>query len=365
MSQRDSVPDDLKLWRAAVVPVEPDLQEACRPATVQAIRQAMTRTQKARTRQRWLRGALLAAGVAAMGAGIFFVASSPRQDVANNTKTSSAVVEARARVETGSAEITRASEHHVLSGDRSMALNAGDVVRVGKAGSLVVTLPDAGSSEWHEGSVLDVREIGAKRQGFNLRRGHVAVQIPVDAPHRHLVVGTPHVDVVVVGTVFDVSVFEEAGEQVTEVSVQRGHVDLTRKGRTVAHLAAGQSWSSRSLKTARTERPKDEPRRVVKRTTPPEVEASSLREQNALYRAALDARNAGRDDRAVALLSQLLSQFPQSPLAQEAKVERFRALRRLGRDDEASQAARRYLAEYGDGFARDEAREAALPSTSE
>jgi hypothetical protein len=329
----------------------------------------MVRAQRARTQQRWLRRALVAAMVGAMGAGAFFVASVQSQHAPSPSQITVAAVEMRAHAQTGSTEIARAEQRHVLTGERSMALSAGDVIRVGARGSLMVMLPHAGSSEWHAGSVLDVREVEEQRQGFNLRQGHVAIDIPADAPPRHLVVTTPHADIVVVGTVLDVSVMQEDQEKVTEVSVQRGHVDVVRQGRTIASLSAGESWSSRRVapvggSATETDETADTPEKATPRLAAKQAEASTLREQNRLYRAALDARNAGRDEQAVALLSQLLTQYPTTPLAQEAKVERLRALRRLGRSEEASQAARRYLAEHGDGFARDEARDAALPSAS-
>jgi hypothetical protein len=56
----------------------------------------------------------------------------------------------------------------------------------------------------------------------------------------------------------------------------------------------------------------------------------------------------------------LLQRFPGSPLVPDARVERFRALQRLGRTEEAARSARQYLAEQPDGFAREEARDVAL-----
>ena len=369
MSQRDSIPDDLKLWRAAGVPLDPELRDAYRPATVLAIKRAMDRAQRLRGRQRWLRGALVAAVVGLVGTGALLFATSWADVNPPDSGEAAVVVEARAQVQKGTAEITRNQERHVLSGKRSIALSAGDFVHVGAQGSLVVALPHHGVSKWRADTDLDVGEVQAERQTFNLRRGHVAVEIPPDSPPRHLVVSTPHVDVVVVGTIFDVSVIEEGGESVTEVRVQRGHVKLTHAGRTVANLAAGEFWSSRKPEPAAAEpsEPQETDDSVAVATRAPTAaqnDASTLKEQNRLYRAALDARNAGGDELAVSLLSQLLQQYPTSPLAQEAKVERFRALRRLGRTNEASEAARHYLAEYGNGFARKEAREAALPAPS-
>jgi hypothetical protein len=51
-----------------------------------------------------------------------------------------------------------------------------------------------------------------------------------------------------------------------------------------------------------------------------------------------------------------VTRYPASPLAQEAHVERFRALERMGRHSAAVSAARLYLVAYPNGFARDEAK---------
>jgi outer membrane protein assembly factor BamD (BamD/ComL family) len=85
-----------------------------------------------------------------------------------------------------------------------------------------------------------------------------------------------------------------------------------------------------------------------------------LAEQNRLLAAAMDASRASDDRRAIALLGDLLARYPSSPLAQEAEVQRFRALARSGDRREAARRARQYLAAYPNGFAREEAKTVAL-----
>jgi hypothetical protein len=58
----------------------------------------------------------------------------------------------------------------------------------------------------------------------------------------------------------------------------------------------------------------------------------------------------------------LLRKYPNGPLAPEARVERFRALKRLGEEEAAAREAKKYLLENQDGHARDEARELVLPA---
>jgi outer membrane protein assembly factor BamD (BamD/ComL family) len=88
--------------------------------------------------------------------------------------------------------------------------------------------------------------------------------------------------------------------------------------------------------------------------------SSTLPEENRLFRLAVDARNRGDDSTAVRYFGHLLSKYPKCALAQEAKVEQFRALKRLGRNRDAAREARRYLVEHSNGFAEEEARDVAL-----
>ena len=90
-------------------------------------------------------------------------------------------------------------------------------------------------------------------------------------------------------------------------------------------------------------------------TSAPTVSASQLAEQNRLMQSAQDARAHGDPTRALSLLNDLLQRFPDSPLAQAARVERFRSLEQSGQHAAATVEARKYLADYPQGFARDEA----------
>jgi hypothetical protein len=59
-------------------------------------------------------------------------------------------------------------------------------------------------------------------------------------------------------------------------------------------------------------------------------------------------------------IERLIDQYPDSLLMQEARVEHFRLLHRLGRSSEAAREARNYLGDYHAGYAREEARGLAL-----
>jgi TolA-binding protein len=88
-------------------------------------------------------------------------------------------------------------------------------------------------------------------------------------------------------------------------------------------------------------------------------DTSTLAEENRLMQAALAARRAGQNARAVQLLTELLTSHPGSPLAQNAEVERFRALLRSGDQQSAARQANAYLSQYPNGMAADEARKLA------
>jgi outer membrane protein assembly factor BamD (BamD/ComL family) len=92
---------------------------------------------------------------------------------------------------------------------------------------------------------------------------------------------------------------------------------------------------------------------------------STLTAENELYRRAVSSVRGSDDSRAVGLLDTFLVRFPRSPLAQNAEVERLRALERLGRHDAAVHAAQQYLSAYPRGFASEEARRLLAPAGTE
>lgn len=97
-------------------------------------------------------------------------------------------------------------------------------------------------------------------------------------------------------------------------------------------------------------------RSAVERPSP--ADDPELAMQNRLFADAMNARARGDLAGAVRLLDRLLRRYPASVLGEDARVERFRALARLG-DARAAGAARGYLAAYPGGFARGEARQVA------
>ena len=116
-----------------------------------------------------------------------------------------------------------------------------------------------------------------------------------------------------------------------------------------ASSAAARRLESGSARQASAASRESEPRAAAD-------EDRELAAVNELFAEAKRARREHRDADALAACQKLLAKFPHSVLAQEAAVERFRALARLGRSAEARHFATRYLASYPNGFAAAEAR---------
>jgi hypothetical protein len=99
------------------------------------------------------------------------------------------------------------------------------------------------------------------------------------------------------------------------------------------------------------------PKPTRPRSTPAKLaEESTLAQENVLLRRALASSHGGDDELAVSLHESLITRYPRSPLAQNAELERLRALARLGDVGATRSAARRYLTRYPDGMGADEAR---------
>ncbi len=295
---------------------------------------------------------------------------------------------ARLSVRSGSVALAHGSvpERPVQSAQR---LDAGDRVRTGKDGRARVRMHSGTDVEMSPVTELTMgaEVAGWRSESVDLARGRVDVNVPQLPRGAAFEVVTPDASVSVRGTRFTVIVEPGAGGSLeTEVAVRDGKALVDSHG-SQTRLGAGGHWTSSAARTSDQARPaapaaaqpasgstskaSSKPGATPPQNAPtvktaggtklPDVTStSSLAEQNRLFQAAMDARRRGDDARALALLNQLLGRYPGSPLEQDARVERFRALKRLGRGDEATSAARRYLADHPQGFARDEARQMAL-----
>lgn len=351
-----------RLWQSQAVRLEEPAEPSERrhqivPTVAAAIARAAERRRHERSLRRVFGAVALAASIAAAfgiakftrGAGI---AAQAIGDVRAVTGVVSLVHEAQAHV------VDRAS---LVTGDTlSMAPSSRAEVRL----SNLVVADIGGSSE-----VLVAPPKGATHR-LRLDRGRLEAKVddrPTQIPK--LVVETPDVEVVVTGTVFavDVSNPEPQRSPITRVSVDKGRVVVRREGKDIAAVTAGETWSSDATPKEVAPPPAaiDTPPAPVERPHAATSNGESsgtlgtLANENRLFRNAIDARNRGDDRTAIAGYNELLSKYPNSLLAGEARVERIRALVRSGDKQEAAKEARRYVTDYPNGFALEEARHVA------
>jgi ferric-dicitrate binding protein FerR (iron transport regulator) len=211
-------------------------------------------------------------------------------------------------------------------------------------------------------------------EDMSLDSGTIALKVPKLGPHRRLSIHTPDAVVTVRGTEFSVEVRERDGHTITGVKVVEGSVWVASKGRELT-LEKGSEWSSEAEPTVARVEPEPAaaldaagasavpaPAASHGSSTSRDEPASTLGAENDQYQRGVSAARLGDDRKALGAFETFLQRYPASPLAQSAEVERFRALKRIGRVDEAARRARQYLASYPGGFARAEAQTLSSPS---
>jgi ferric-dicitrate binding protein FerR (iron transport regulator) len=268
----------------------------------------------------------------------------------------------------------------------------GDALHTDAQETRTGTLEDGAKVKLSGGTEVTVSALLPGTDELVLDRGRVDLTVPKLRSGHTLSVTTPDSTVTVRGTRFSVEVVIEGSRATTSVDVTQGSV-WVRQGDARLVLEAGSHWSSRALAPpalpaehvapaasepaglvppasavhAETNQSKvaaalGPSRGPADAHSPPTVELSTLAQENDLYQAASRAAREGNDSLTIADLNSLLLHYPNSPLAQNARVDRFRALNRSGRVEEAVAQARRYLADYPNGFARDEAKALVLQS---
>lgn len=400
--QREEVQKSLARWGTLPVPVAPsdvlDQRQKRGLATLRASIGSAKRESQAR-RMRFFMGAVAAVALAVWGGAHVLSSTSAAGGLPFASAGPQAFVDGPCEVSQGQAGWVRSVPGRAVStGDRVRALTEPVSVRLDRITSAHVA-PTA---------VLGITALAERRQELRLLSG--TAEFEVD-PKRaaEVVVRTESARILVTGTAFSVTAGGAGSGAWSEVVVTRGRVEIASRGETFV-LDAGEAWSSRDGEselpstgdTLGTKGPRMHPstpsegsdvraevsaaspaeRDLTGRSsregrsgaaaasgeeldhadgrsaerTPGEAATTTLSEENRLLRAALSARNSGNDTRCVALLADLLSRFPGSPLRQEAIVAQFRCLRSSGNVATAQRVAQRYLSDYPNGFARDEAR---------
>jgi hypothetical protein len=233
-----------------------------------------------------------------------------------------------------------------------VALVSGAVIEVSPSSHLAVAFAIPASSAHHD--------------RLSLSAGMATAHVPTLATEESFVVATPDAEIAGSGAGFIVSLRGDGAPR-TYVSVTEGSVLVRYLGQET-RVSAGEDWppTPQAIGQAQVHGPATPAATASAAVAAPAVPSpsnrpvSSLAEQNALMQAALDARRSGDNAGAVAKIDELLAKYPATPLGQEAHVERFRALERMGRHSAAVAEARLYLAAYPNGFARDEAKSVVL-----
>lgn len=386
-----------------------------------AMRQAQLERQRSHQQRRW-RYALSAAAVlvglgGAVYAGVGYTTSGSKAASSSVLQMQAVLTGQAGRVWVGAGSSGELVRRAPLAEGARHALTVGDRVITQAGGEADLNVGANTQVQLHQRSELLLARNDQLEKRLALSEGTIDVRVEHGVtverapsvqgsarPKQRVVIETPNATVVVHGTVFSVGVARESGQSVTSISVRRGVVAVLKGGVELQRLRAGESWSSRVVEAPRSAVGGDlvrssssEPSRASADASSQRVSASAgdgaprssmpqqgalppskakplshapatpaapsstLEAENRLFRLAIDARNDGDDAGSVRYFDQLLSTYPKSALGQEAKVERFRALKRMGRSREAAREARRYLIEHGgNGFAEDEARDVAL-----
>ena len=369
----DKLDDLLGAWRRSVVPLEDTETEQERRARVvpklaRNIREQAAAAKRSRSRRQVVAAVLAVAALIA----VFFGARALLQP--NTQPTAVAHL-------SGDVVVTHAGKAQALSAARDHDTHVGDAFSTLAHKSAILSLSSGAEVHISGSSQVALIEAAPTRTGIRVDAGEVRVKVPKLAPGGRFEVVTPDTLVTVHGTEFTVRV---AASGTTTVIVHEGEVSTKSRGKT-AVLSPGEdaTWTSSgdtaptpttpaqakaakppevATAPAKPEAPGTKPHQAPAATDrPPSTPETSLAAQNKVYAAALAARDKGNDSQAIALLDELLRRYPGSPLAPEARLERFRALKRMGKSQEASSEARRYLRVAPGGAARDEARDVAMP----
>lgn len=273
---------------------------------------------------------------------------------------------------TGSVELRTSAGASPEVGRAGRTLGSTEELRTARESHAVVRLLSGAVVAVASSTDLRFEGGGGEVERLNLHQGNVSLSVPKLGTGRTLSVVTPDATIVVRGTRFSVGVDGDPPSSNTQVAVQEGRVEVLHRGRGT-FLGPGQSWSSRpapAVISAPAPAPVPAPpvvkpgassRERVSRKTPAAGDPNVLAIENQLLARALSRSRAGAVAEALTDLERLQREYPRSPLIQSARAEYFRLLRESGRTQDAAREARRYLSDYPQGFARDDAKRTVLP----
>jgi len=220
-----------------------------------------------------------------------------------------------------------------------------------------------------------------KSESFALDRGELLADVSKLRDGQRFVIQTPDAEVEVRGTRFRLRIVERAedcGDSRTRLEVSEGVVEV-RSSRGSDRITAGQVWPREcpqqerdTASVAPTPNQDSAPAHATTAVRAPSSGSarpaphvavapsaaerdSALMRQNDLFAAGVALRRQGDTSGALRSYEELIRRFPNSPLSENAMVERMRLLATQGKGVSASGEAKRYLARYPRGFAVEEA----------
>jgi hypothetical protein len=311
---------------------------------------AIERAMRAKARRRMMSRVAIFAAVAASVA-LYFVANRPVKPIAVAPPALAAVAEVvsgEAVAVRGSVEQPLSSSVPVTAGDRIIARPASHArIKLSTGTTLLVE---------DEGDLAIVEQ--TSNQVFSLGSGSMRADVAKLAAGQRFVVRTPDAEFEARGTSFRVARIRDAAAcangLVTKLSVYEGLV-AARAGNREVSVGAGQDWMASC--EPRAKRP-DAPAAMTAAPEPSAAQhvaaapsARGLQPMNDLFAEAMDAKARGDKAHALSALQRLETQYPSSPLAESATVERMKILAATN-PKAAALVAKRYMATYPDGFAR-------------
>jgi TolA-binding protein len=203
---------------------------------------------------------------------------------------------------------------------------------------------------------------------FSLQHGALSAHVAKLAQGQRFIVTTPDAEIEVRGTRFRLNVLERgqacgAGTR-SRLDVSEGVVEVRAAGAFVS-VKAGQHWPADCAVAADSSAEQSLGDRGENRATAPSTTdasaprsapqpVSALTQQNDLFAEGVALRRQGDVHGALRAYQDVIARYPNSPLAENAMVERMRLLK-ASQSPRARDEAKRYLARYPRGFALQEA----------
>lgn len=327
--------DALRLLRQARPAEEgPEVVAARRarllPALVAHVQQAPRKRRRARVLWGSAGGALAAAACAVLWFAV------PGMDAANQGASGSKDMTASARTPMvhatqGALQVLRGPEEESVPSGQQATLQLMDQLRTTADGAATVTLPTGSTVELQRASRVQVAQLNAGGyESLRLEQGSVHVRVPKLATGEYFAILTESTKVVVHGTEFTVDVGERAVPGSTCVEVQEGLVAV-HAADAVHWVNGGSAWGCRAPEPEVPEQaaavngaPAEAASTRVAGVAPSARAADkavSLAEQNRLFQRALTLQRAKEWAGATQAYEELLRRFPDSPIAQEARVQ--------------------------------------------